>query len=664
MDNKVNTNNLNPNAAQFSSVDQHETAINYLDAEYQNTIEYAAGYIRPTYSGYYFDVDPSSELIYPHRPSYAVQGYQQIPNVSDQSSSDIITTNATSPTNVEMYHSGQATDDDQSTSQQYTPDQTRLMLRQQLDYYFSRENMANDYYLQSQMDPVDKYVPISIIAGFKLIKKITEDTQLVTDILKELPSVEVDADEQKVRPARKRCIIILREIPVDVKDPAEVSELFDNERCPTKCLDCEKVGETDCWYVTFASEDDAQHAFVYLTRENVSIRGQKVLARMKARMWQKTSSQSTTNASTPISPPPSHPSDGITPPIQQPQTQPTFQHQQQPQQSQIPPSHVTQISSYPSHSLHLHSHQQQPHDITSTYMPNAQSSIISPIPIPNFRPQHPAQQQQPLPSQHSPGNYPQFHQHCSPNMAAAMPHLRIYHPLSQNQQAQQSLAFPQQSNISPYPTSIHQPTSFHPMFSPYMWSVSPPQTYANDPYTMKAIRPSRQDALSINNDHSSDICDCSHHDTHHSSGSGSPVGPRAEVVVNRNADPTASPVSNSSLQQVTAFPATANLTNEHNIAEKMMDQSDSFHSNDDTHCNNSNQARSSTLNTPLYQEHDKIETSYQNSNHNNSSFYPNTRTVDLKSNDTEQPPQQAKESSVSSSQQNVVEQVQISTPSG
>ena len=104
----------------------------------------------------------------------------------------------------------------------------------------------------------------------------------------ELPSVEVDAEEKKVRSAvekrnrltRKRCIIILRDVPFDALE-SEVSNLFVNEHCPIPAIECEKVLETvggsGCWYVTFNSEDDAQNAFLYLTRENVSIRGHKVL---------------------------------------------------------------------------------------------------------------------------------------------------------------------------------------------------------------------------------------------------------------------------------------------------------------------------------------------------------------------------------------------------
>ncbi|CAF4084163.1 unnamed protein product, partial [Rotaria sp. Silwood2] len=174
--------------------------------------------------------------------------------------------------------------------------QLREKLRKQLEYYFSRENMIHDSYLQSQMD-ADNYVPISLIANFKLVKRLTHDLQLIIDVLKESPSVEVDIEEKRVRssdnpvyvPTRKRCIIILRNVPLDATEN-EILELFLNKSCPVSAIGCERVLESnhsDCWYVTFNSEDDAQNAFLYLTRENISIRGQKILARMKACLWQK-----------------------------------------------------------------------------------------------------------------------------------------------------------------------------------------------------------------------------------------------------------------------------------------------------------------------------------------------------------------------------------------
>ena len=91
-------------------------------------------------------------------------------------------------------------------------DQLKQMLQRQLEYYFSRENLAHDSYLMSQMD-ADQFVPIAIIANFNQIKKLTSDIKLVTMVLRESPNVQVDTDGMKVRPNHTRCTVILREIP-------------------------------------------------------------------------------------------------------------------------------------------------------------------------------------------------------------------------------------------------------------------------------------------------------------------------------------------------------------------------------------------------------------------------------------------------------------------
>ena len=62
-------------------------------------------------------------------------------------------------------------------------DQLKQMLMHQLEYYFSRENLAHDSYLMSQMDQ-DQFVPIVIIANFNQIKKLTNDIKLVTQVLR------------------------------------------------------------------------------------------------------------------------------------------------------------------------------------------------------------------------------------------------------------------------------------------------------------------------------------------------------------------------------------------------------------------------------------------------------------------------------------------------
>lgn len=63
------------------------------------------------------------------------------------------------------------------------PDQLRTALRQQLEYYFSNENLSHDVYLLTQMDS-EQYVPISIIAGFDKVRKLTDDMDLIVQVLR------------------------------------------------------------------------------------------------------------------------------------------------------------------------------------------------------------------------------------------------------------------------------------------------------------------------------------------------------------------------------------------------------------------------------------------------------------------------------------------------
>lgn len=59
----------------------------------------------------------------------------------------------------------------------------RQALQQQLEYYFSKENLSRDTYLISQMDS-EQYVPIATIANFEQVKKLTRDLSLVVNVLK------------------------------------------------------------------------------------------------------------------------------------------------------------------------------------------------------------------------------------------------------------------------------------------------------------------------------------------------------------------------------------------------------------------------------------------------------------------------------------------------
>lgn len=157
--------------------------------------------------------------------------------------------------------------------------QLKQMLSQQLEYYFSRENLANDTYLLSQMDN-DQYVPIWTVANFNQVKKLTKDIKLITEVLRESPNVQVDEEGIKVRPNHKRCIVILREIP-DHTPLEEVKNLFSGENCP-RFISCE-FAHNNSWYVTFESDEDAQRAYRYLREEIKEFQGKPIMARIKAK---------------------------------------------------------------------------------------------------------------------------------------------------------------------------------------------------------------------------------------------------------------------------------------------------------------------------------------------------------------------------------------------
>nr|XP_054505202.1 la-related protein 4 isoform X10 [Agelaius phoeniceus] len=150
----------------------------------------------------------------------------------------------------------------------------RECLRKQLEFCFSRENLSKDLYLMSQMDS-DQFVPIWTIANMEGIKKLTTDMDLILEVLRSSPMVQVDERGEKVRPNHKRCIIILREIP-ETTPIEEVKALFKNENCP-KVISCE-FAHNNNWYVTFQSDTDAQQAFKYLREEVKTFQGKPVMA--------------------------------------------------------------------------------------------------------------------------------------------------------------------------------------------------------------------------------------------------------------------------------------------------------------------------------------------------------------------------------------------------
>ncbi|XP_077385031.1 la-related protein 4 isoform X3 [Festucalex cinctus] len=151
-------------------------------------------------------------------------------------------------------------------------------LKKKLEFCFSRENLSIDQYLISGMDS-EQFIAIKTIASMEDIKALTNDTDLIVDVLRELPLVQVDEAGEKVRPNHSRSVIILREVP-ETTPVEEVEALFKNEQCPNM-LSAE-FAHNNNWYITFQSDMDALKAYRFLREEVKVFQGKPIMARIKA----------------------------------------------------------------------------------------------------------------------------------------------------------------------------------------------------------------------------------------------------------------------------------------------------------------------------------------------------------------------------------------------
>ncbi|XP_054882747.1 la-related protein 4 [Poeciliopsis prolifica] len=171
-----------------------------------------------------------------------------------------------------------AIDTELSKEEVVTEESLRESLKKRLEFCFSRENLSKDLYLISQMDS-DQFIPIWTVAYMEDIKSLTTDMDLILEVLRASPLVQVDEAGEKVRPNHSRCIIILREVP-ETTPVEEVEDLFKNENCP-KVLGIEFAHNSN-WYITFQSDMDALQAYKYLREEVKMFQGKPIMARIKA----------------------------------------------------------------------------------------------------------------------------------------------------------------------------------------------------------------------------------------------------------------------------------------------------------------------------------------------------------------------------------------------
>jgi len=164
------------------------------------------------------------------------------------------------------------------TTEPLTGEALTEAVKKQVEYYFSRSNLANDAYLVSQMD-AQMFVPLDIIIGFKGVQKLTLDLDLILEAISTSTDLVIDKNGAftKIRPnvTSERSTLILREIPQATPED-EVKALFGEY---AKDIDSIKSEIGDNWYVRFTGEKPALAAHEHLAAQTFN--GSSIRARIK-----------------------------------------------------------------------------------------------------------------------------------------------------------------------------------------------------------------------------------------------------------------------------------------------------------------------------------------------------------------------------------------------
>ncbi|KAJ9273083.1 hypothetical protein DTO212C5_668 [Paecilomyces variotii] len=97
------------------------------------------------------------------------------------------------------------------------------MISMQLEYYFSVDNLCKDIFLRKHMDS-QGFVLLSFIAGFKRVKTLTEDFELLRHVARQLRNVEYQISEDGVDRVRPRERWEQWVLTIDQRDPSAQNE--------------------------------------------------------------------------------------------------------------------------------------------------------------------------------------------------------------------------------------------------------------------------------------------------------------------------------------------------------------------------------------------------------------------------------------------------------
>ncbi|CAN6305068.1 unnamed protein product [Urochloa humidicola] len=100
------------------------------------------------------------------------------------------------PPQMHMMHANFEQQQLYAQEQQLTPAELQQAIRQQIEFYFSAQNLEDDAFLRGKMDE-QGWVPLTVVASFWKISRKTKDIEFILNSV--LPSTEVEVQDGKIR---------------------------------------------------------------------------------------------------------------------------------------------------------------------------------------------------------------------------------------------------------------------------------------------------------------------------------------------------------------------------------------------------------------------------------------------------------------------------------
>ena len=162
-----------------------------------------------------------------------------------------------------------------------TGDALQSALLSQLEFYFSKDNLLRDAFLQSHLSSTG-WIPVDVIASFRKVQSLTTDRSLLIAAMRRSRALTLDGSASLVRPAAplsgQRVTVILRDLDSRLGEGA-VLGIFAASGCPAQPVSVRsEVG--DCWFVQFDSEEACVDVATWLTSQ--SFDGKPIHARVKS----------------------------------------------------------------------------------------------------------------------------------------------------------------------------------------------------------------------------------------------------------------------------------------------------------------------------------------------------------------------------------------------